>query len=173
MCHLLNCICFLLTNMLHLTRCIFTNNILARMSMMYKRFYQSNCPVLVHGCQHHRKNPRSPSYAQWQNSQLVSIEVEKEKKRKNEAVLWTNSKPLSFNWCTFSKKLSNMTRRSVGLVSHTLYITNLHLMWCSLKIHGKLNVLRSLPNICQQHLCLCICPWDWFIQQAIKHYLSW
>lgn len=43
--------------------------------------YQSSCPVLVRGCLHHRKNPKSPSYAPWQNSQLVSGVTDKEEEK--------------------------------------------------------------------------------------------
>lgn len=46
-----------------------------------KKVYQSSCPVLERGCRHHRKNPKSPSYAQWQNSQLVSGEADKEEEK--------------------------------------------------------------------------------------------
>lgn len=59
-------------------------NFLSNTIKKRKKLYQSNCRVLVHGCQHHRKNPKSPSYAQWQNSQLVSGEAgKKEEKGRN------------------------------------------------------------------------------------------
>lgn len=62
-----------------------------------KTVYQSSCPVLARGCRHHRKNPESPSYAQLQNSQLVSGETEKEEEKRLEFVLVGSCFKLSFH----------------------------------------------------------------------------